>query len=185
MCAAAGRTIEREASRQRRHLDGMAGHARARDDRDVGAARSPRQGARGASLSRRRARRQRHRRAGARTYACGAGVLRIRRACFSRRTERSPFAIRSTGSCCCPFSSRASWRRSCSIARRSARWRRSDARDEIERLSILGAETLNAGVATDALDAIAEVIRSTLGVDRCEILAHHSSSGGGDACGAA
>ncbi|MDQ2768324.1 MAG: DUF4118 domain-containing protein [Gemmatimonadota bacterium] len=49
--------------------------------------------------------------------------------------------------------------------------------DEIERLSILGAETLNAGVATDALDAIAEVIRSTLGVDRCEILAHYSSSG--------
>jgi len=49
--------------------------------------------------------------------------------------------------------------------------------DEIERLSILGAETLNAGVATDALAAIAEVIRSTLGVDRCEILAHHSSNG--------
>jgi two-component system sensor histidine kinase KdpD len=49
--------------------------------------------------------------------------------------------------------------------------------DEIERLSILGAETLNAGVATDALDAIAEVIRSTLGVDRCEILAHHASGG--------
>jgi two-component system sensor histidine kinase KdpD len=50
--------------------------------------------------------------------------------------------------------------------------------DEIERLSILGAETLNAGVATDALEAIAEVIRSTLGVDRCEILAHHSSGAG-------
>ena len=47
--------------------------------------------------------------------------------------------------------------------------------EEIERLSILGAETLNAGVATDALDAIAEVIRSTLGVDRCEILAHTGS----------
>jgi two-component system sensor histidine kinase KdpD len=43
--------------------------------------------------------------------------------------------------------------------------------DEIERLSILGAETLNAGVATDALAAIAEVIRSALAVDSCEILA--------------
>ncbi|HEY7860828.1 MAG TPA: DUF4118 domain-containing protein [Gemmatimonadaceae bacterium] len=42
---------------------------------------------------------------------------------------------------------------------------------EIERLSVLGAETLNAGVATEALDAIAEVIRSSLGVERCEILA--------------
>ena len=40
---------------------------------------------------------------------------------------------------------------------------------EIERLSILGAETLNAGVATDALAAIAEVIRSTLAVDHCDI----------------
>ncbi|MEO7039234.1 MAG: ATP-binding protein [Gemmatimonadaceae bacterium] len=47
---------------------------------------------------------------------------------------------------------------------------------EIERLSILGAETLNAGVAPEALDAIAEVIRATLGVERCEILAH--STGG-------
>jgi two-component system sensor histidine kinase KdpD len=43
--------------------------------------------------------------------------------------------------------------------------------DEIERLSILGAETLNAGVATDALAAIAEVIRSALDVDTCDILA--------------
>jgi two-component system sensor histidine kinase KdpD len=42
---------------------------------------------------------------------------------------------------------------------------------EIERLSVLGAETLNAGVATEALGAIAEVIRSSLAVDRCEILA--------------
>lgn len=48
---------------------------------------------------------------------------------------------------------------------------------EIERLSILGAETLNAGVATEALDAIAEVIRTTLAVERCEILAHHTGSG--------
>jgi two-component system sensor histidine kinase KdpD len=49
---------------------------------------------------------------------------------------------------------------------------------EIERLSILGAETLNAGVATDALQAIAEVIRSTLGVERCEVLAQHNLGNG-------
>ena len=49
--------------------------------------------------------------------------------------------------------------------------------DEIERLSILGAETLNAGVATDALAAIAEVIRSALAVDSCEILADNFASG--------
>jgi two-component system sensor histidine kinase KdpD len=42
---------------------------------------------------------------------------------------------------------------------------------EIERLSVLGAETLNAGVATEALAAIAEVIRAALGVERCEIIA--------------
>ncbi|MBA2683683.1 MAG: DUF4118 domain-containing protein [Gemmatimonadaceae bacterium] len=47
---------------------------------------------------------------------------------------------------------------------------------EIERLSILGAETLNAGVATEALDAIAEVIRSALAVDRCDILAQQGES---------
>jgi two-component system sensor histidine kinase KdpD len=41
---------------------------------------------------------------------------------------------------------------------------------EIERLSVLGAETLNAGVATEALGAIAEVIRSALGVEQCEVL---------------
>src|ERR1700741_3603808 len=40
---------------------------------------------------------------------------------------------------------------------------------EIEHLSTLGAETLNAGRAEDALLAVAEVIRSTLGVDACEI----------------
>lgn len=49
--------------------------------------------------------------------------------------------------------------------------------DEIERLSILGAETLNAGVATDALAAIAEVIRSALEVDTCEILADGGATG--------
>jgi two-component system sensor histidine kinase KdpD len=41
--------------------------------------------------------------------------------------------------------------------------------EEIERLSTLGAETLNAGRAEDALHAIAEVIRRTLEVDACEI----------------
>jgi two-component system sensor histidine kinase KdpD len=40
---------------------------------------------------------------------------------------------------------------------------------EIDRLSALGAETLNAGRADDALAAIAGVIRATLGVCRCEI----------------
>jgi two-component system sensor histidine kinase KdpD len=40
---------------------------------------------------------------------------------------------------------------------------------EIDRLSALGAETLNAGRAEEALGAIAEVIRSTLGAARCEI----------------
>jgi len=40
---------------------------------------------------------------------------------------------------------------------------------EIEHLSTLGAETLNAGRAEDALAAVAEVIRSTLEVEVCEI----------------
>ena len=40
---------------------------------------------------------------------------------------------------------------------------------EIERLAALGAETLNAGRAEDAVVAIAEVIRSGLGVSACEI----------------
>ena len=41
---------------------------------------------------------------------------------------------------------------------------------EVERLAALGAETLNAGRAEDALRAIAEVIRSAIGVRCCEIL---------------
>jgi two-component system sensor histidine kinase KdpD len=41
--------------------------------------------------------------------------------------------------------------------------------DEINRLTTLGAETLNAGRAEEALRAVAEVIRGTLGVDACEI----------------
>lgn len=40
---------------------------------------------------------------------------------------------------------------------------------EVARLSALGAETLNAGRAEEALGAIAEVIRSTLDVDLCEV----------------
>src|SRR6476620_1152187 len=42
--------------------------------------------------------------------------------------------------------------------------------EEVERLASLGAETLNVGRAADALGAIADVIRSALGVTRCEIL---------------
>jgi two-component system, OmpR family, sensor histidine kinase KdpD len=41
--------------------------------------------------------------------------------------------------------------------------------DEIDRLAALGAEALNAGRAEDALHAIAEVIRSTLRLDACQI----------------
>jgi two-component system, OmpR family, sensor histidine kinase KdpD len=40
---------------------------------------------------------------------------------------------------------------------------------EIDHLSSLGAETLNAGHAEEALSNIAEIVRSTLGVSRCEI----------------
>ncbi len=41
---------------------------------------------------------------------------------------------------------------------------------EVERLASLGAETLNVGRAEDALGAIAGVIRSALGLARCDIL---------------
>lgn len=41
---------------------------------------------------------------------------------------------------------------------------------EVERLAALGAETLNAGGAAEALRGVREVIRTTLHVDRCEIL---------------
>jgi two-component system sensor histidine kinase KdpD len=40
---------------------------------------------------------------------------------------------------------------------------------EIDRLATLGAETLNAAHATDALQAIVDVIRASAGVERCEI----------------
>jgi two-component system sensor histidine kinase KdpD len=41
---------------------------------------------------------------------------------------------------------------------------------EIDRLAILGAETLNAPRPEDALRAIADVIRQSMGTDRCEII---------------
>ncbi|HEY9478677.1 MAG TPA: ATP-binding protein, partial [Gemmatimonadaceae bacterium] len=41
--------------------------------------------------------------------------------------------------------------------------------EEVDRLATLGAETLNAGRAEEALGAIAEVIRSTLDLDRCDV----------------
>ena len=41
--------------------------------------------------------------------------------------------------------------------------------EEINRLATLGAETLNAARAEDALHAIAEVIRATVGVEECQI----------------
>jgi two-component system, OmpR family, sensor histidine kinase KdpD len=40
---------------------------------------------------------------------------------------------------------------------------------EIDRLAILGAETLNAGRAEEALAAVTSVIRGTLGVDWCDV----------------
>jgi two-component system sensor histidine kinase KdpD len=48
----------------------------------------------------------------------------------------------------------------------SAAWQRTL---ELDRLSAVGAEALNAGRAEEALEAIADVIRKTLGVERCEI----------------
>src|SRR4051812_30536333 len=43
---------------------------------------------------------------------------------------------------------------------------------EVQRFSALGAETLNAAEPKQALAAIAEVIRATLGVDSCDIYVH-------------
>lgn len=48
---------------------------------------------------------------------------------------------------------------------------------EVERLSILGAETLNAGRPEEALFAILTVIRSTLDVAACEIFIRDASGG--------
>lgn len=48
----------------------------------------------------------------------------------------------------------------------------------MEGLSALGAETLNAARAEDALEAVADVIRRTLDVTRCEIYLRDDSRGG-------
>lgn len=48
---------------------------------------------------------------------------------------------------------------------------------EVERLSVLGAETLNAGRAEDALVAIADVIRSTLGAASAQVHVRDDGSG--------
>ncbi|WP_411282144.1 ATP-binding protein [Gemmatimonas sp.] len=63
-----------------------------------------------------------------------------------------------------------------SVAQSEARtaWERAA---EIDRLAVLGAESLNAGPAEQALDAIAGVIQDALGVDRCRIFAVSESSG--------
>lgn len=49
--------------------------------------------------------------------------------------------------------------------------------NEVARLSALGAETLNAGRAEDALQAIADVIRSTLGALSCEVFVRDENEG--------
>ncbi len=49
--------------------------------------------------------------------------------------------------------------------------------DEVERLSVLGAETVNVARAEDALAAIAEVIRSTLNVGRCDVYVAGGATG--------
>ncbi len=48
--------------------------------------------------------------------------------------------------------------------------------DEIDQLATLGAETLNAPRAVDALDAIANVIRQAMGTDRCEIFMRNAGA---------
>lgn len=48
---------------------------------------------------------------------------------------------------------------------------------EVQRLSALGAETLNAARPEDALFAIATVIRATLGVDACDVYAVRETGG--------
>ena len=47
---------------------------------------------------------------------------------------------------------------------------------EVERFSTLGAETLNAAEPEQALSAIAEVIRATLGVDSCDVYVHRGDN---------
>ena len=60
-------------------------------------------------------------------------------------------------------------RQQAEVARRRA--------EEIDRLATLGAETLNAPRAVDALDAIAAVIREAVGTDECGIFLHDVVTG--------
>ncbi len=48
---------------------------------------------------------------------------------------------------------------------------------EIDRLAVLGAETLNAGRAEEALAAVASVIRGTVGVDWCDVYTRDLGTG--------
>ncbi len=48
---------------------------------------------------------------------------------------------------------------------------------EIDRLAVLGAETLNAGRAEEALLAVASVIRGTVGVDWCDVYMREPGTG--------
>jgi two-component system sensor histidine kinase KdpD len=48
---------------------------------------------------------------------------------------------------------------------------------EIDRLAVLGAETLNAGRAEEALLAVASVIRGTVGVDWCDLYMREQEAG--------
>src|SRR6478735_2446651 len=56
------------------------------------------------------------------------------------------------------------------LARANEKAREADRRaEEIDRLAALGAETLSTGSASQALTAIATVVRDTIGTDTCEI----------------
>jgi two-component system sensor histidine kinase KdpD len=69
------------------------------------------------------------------------------------------------------------------VAAQLLEWRRREAEvaqqraEEIDQLATLGADTLKAARATEALDAIAAVIRSQLGVDECAIFVQRSDAG--------
>jgi two-component system, OmpR family, sensor histidine kinase KdpD len=69
------------------------------------------------------------------------------------------------------------------VAAQLLEWRRREAEvaqqraEEIDQLATLGAETLKAARATEALDAIAAVIRSQLGVDECAIFVQRDDAG--------
>ena len=68
------------------------------------------------------------------------------------------------------------------VAAQLLEWRRQEAElarqraDEIDRLATLGAETLNAPRAEDALGAIASVIRQAMGTEHCEIFLRDGST---------